>query len=248
MTNLLRSLLRFMGRTYLFLYATLCGQHPHERPWHFQWLSTRDLKRDLRGLLPGLEGCVLDLGCGSQPYRELLHRASAYVGADVEEREGLDAVLVPGKPLPFADASFDAIICTQVLEHVEDLSQVLAEMARVLRSGGVLVASVPFIFQIHGAPFDFRRFTEFGIAAALKEHRVEQMSRHGGAGSALAILGLNWIECSLTRGPVGWLFKALALPLWIPFCLVVNLLALAVDALDTTGAFAHNLLVVARRQ
>jgi SAM-dependent methyltransferase len=248
MTDLLRSLLRLMGRTYLCLYTALCGKHPFERPWHFQWLSTRDLKRDLRRILPTLTGRVLDLGCGSQPYRALLSQASEYVGADVEERDGLEARLVPGEPLPFADATFDAIVCTQVLEHVEDLSQILAEITRVLKPGGTLVASVPFIFQIHGAPHDYRRFTEFGITTALKGYHMEMLSRHGGAGSALAILWLNWIECSLTRGTVGWCFKALALPLWVPFCLIVNLLALAMDNMDATEAFAHNLLVVARRQ
>jgi len=248
MTDLLRSLLRFMGRTYLCLYAALCGKPPFERPWHFQWLSTRDLKCDLRRILPTLTGRVLDLGCGSQPYRALLPQTASYVGADVEERDGVDARLIPGEPLPFANASFDGIVCTQVLEHVEDLTQILDEITRVLKPGGMLVASVPFIFQIHGAPHDYRRFTEFGILAALKGHRVETLSRHGGAGSALAILLLNWIECSLTRSPVGWCFKALALPLWVPFCLVVNLLALGMDSLDATGAFAHNLLVVARRK
>jgi Methylase involved in ubiquinone/menaquinone biosynthesis len=240
-------LARLLGQAYRGLYASLCGSPPRLFPWHFQWLATRDLLRDLRRILPTLTGRVLDLGCGSQPYRPMLALASHYVGADLEQREGVDVLLTPGAPLPFAETSFDAIICTQVLEHVEDLGQVLAELARVLRPGGQLIVSVPCIFQVHGAPHDYRRFTEFGIAAALRGYNLEQTSRHGGAGSAMAILGLNWIECSLSRGLLGRCCKALALPLWVPFCLCVNLLALGVDALDATGAFAHNLLVVARK-
>ena len=248
MTEVLRSFLRLMGRACLGLYAILCGRHPHERPWHFQWLSTRDLKRDLRRILPTLTGRVLDLGCGSQPYRALLTAASGYVGADVEFRDGLDAVLTPGEPLPFRDASFDAIVCTQVLEHVKDLGHTLSEMARVLRPGGMLVVSVPFIFQVHGAPHDYRRFSEHGIASLLRGFSIETISRHGGVGSAVTILLFNCMDFRLGMTPLGWCVKVLTMPAWVVLSFVANMVALLVDRLDTTQLFYHNLLVAARRE
>lgn len=246
--DLLRDALKGFARGHGRVYAALCGRPPALRPWHFQWLSTRSLNRELRRLLPGLGGQVLDLGCGLQPYRSLLSQAQGYTGADVEQRPGVDVQLVPGQPLPFADASFDAILCTQVLEHVADLDPVLAEMRRVLRPGGVLVVSVPFIYQVHGAPHDYRRLTEYGLAAALQGYSLETLSRHGGAGSALGILLLNFVECRMGLGSLLWSMKALCLPLWILFSLVVNMAALALDRLDTTMMFYHNLLVVARRE
>lgn len=247
MTASLSSLQHSLGKAYQDLYDALCGRHPQQRPWHYQWLPTRDLTRDLRRILPTLEGRVLDLGCGAQPYRAWLAKSLQYVGADVEPGPGLDAVLVPGQGLPFADASFDAVVCTQVLEHVEDLDQVLAEIARVLKPSGALVASVPCIYHLHGIPHDYRRFTEFGLRSLLKNYRVEFVSRHGGVGSSMTILGLNWIFCSLTRGTAGKVCKVLTLPLWLPFCLCANLFAVLLDAVDATDSFAHNLLAVARK-
>lgn len=243
----LRRALRRLWTAYDRTYAGLCGRHPHERPWHFQWLSTRELKRDLAQALPLLRGRVLDLGCGAQPYRALLSPAADYTGADVQPGQGVDALLTPGEPLPFPDGCFDAILCTQVLEHVEDLGGTVAEMRRVLRPGGLLLVSVPAIYQVHGAPHDYRRFTEHGLASELRGFRIQTLSRHGGIGSALAVLLLNFIELRLGLSLPGWAFKAACLPLWVALSLAVNLLALAGDGLDGTGAFAHNLFAVARR-
>jgi hypothetical protein len=53
---------------YRATYDTLCGRHPWERHWHFQWLAATDLRRELRRTLPKLSGRVLDVGCGQKPY------------------------------------------------------------------------------------------------------------------------------------------------------------------------------------
>lgn len=63
--------------------------------------------------------------------------------------------------LPFRDAVFDAVICSEMLEHVLDPVTVLKEISRVLKPNGVLLASVPFLNRIHGDPYDFGRYTDF---------------------------------------------------------------------------------------
>lgn len=245
--DLLRDLLKGIGRLHDRLYGALCGWPPFLRPLHFQWLSIHHLNNELVRVLPGLEGTVLDLGCGLKPYRKLMARAAGYTGADIEPKPGLDVLLVPGGPLPFADASFDVLLCTQVLEHVADLEGLCAEMRRVLRPGGMLVASVPFIYQVHGSPHDYRRFTEYGLTAALTGFQVESLNRQGGIGSSLGILLLNWLDQQLGSNVATWALKIVCLPLWVLFSLAVNLVASVVDRLDTTAVFYHNLLVVARR-
>lgn len=62
--------------------------------------------------------------------------------------------------LPFADGTFDAVICAELLEHVFDPRQVVREIRRVLRPGGRVLITVPFLVPIHGDPGDFGRYTD----------------------------------------------------------------------------------------
>ncbi|MBE3141517.1 MAG: class I SAM-dependent methyltransferase [Thermoplasmata archaeon] len=63
--------------------------------------------------------------------------------------------------IPFADNSFDVVICSELLEHVPNPPDVLSEVYRVLRPGGLLLICVPFLYQIHSDPYDFGRYTDY---------------------------------------------------------------------------------------
>ncbi|MGE4552059.1 MAG: methyltransferase domain-containing protein [Desulfovibrionaceae bacterium] len=247
MRETIKSLCRSIFGLYPVVYRALCGRHPDLYPWHFLWLALRDLNRDLRAVLPTLQGRVLDLGCGHQPYRGLFTRADAYTGCDVTEQPGVDVVITPDGPLPFPDGSFDAALSTQVFEHVADLDHTVGELRRILAPGGRLVVSVPFIFQVHGAPHDYRRLTEYGAVQALPGFEVEEVRRQGAIGSSLAVLLLSWMDTQLGANVYSWTVKCLLLPVWIPFCLLVNLAGLGLDLLDSTRCSYHNLLLVARK-
>ncbi|MBU6407886.1 MAG: methyltransferase domain-containing protein [Alphaproteobacteria bacterium] len=67
--------------------------------------------------------------------------------------------------IPFPDATFDYVLCTEVLEHVENPGELIAEMRRVLRPGGLIVATVPFSARVHHAPHDFHRYTRYRLAS-----------------------------------------------------------------------------------
>ena len=62
--------------------------------------------------------------------------------------------------IPVQDGCFDAVICSELLEHVPDPLAVLREVYRVLRAGGTLLVCVPFLYRIHGDPYDFGRYTD----------------------------------------------------------------------------------------
>ena len=72
--------------------------------------------------------------------------------------------------LPVNPASFDAVLCTEVLEHLRHPDAVLAELARVLVPGGRLCLTVPFVWPLHEEPFDFFRYTPFALSEMLQEH------------------------------------------------------------------------------
>jgi SAM-dependent methyltransferase len=117
-----------------------------------------------------LQGRLLDYGCGGSPYARVLPQFAPYVRADITAGEGIDHVLDARGNLPREpDASYDVILSTQVLEHVADPERYLAEAFRLLRPGGSLVLTTHGFFPEHGCPYDFHRWTGYGL-----EHAVTQ--------------------------------------------------------------------------
>jgi ubiquinone/menaquinone biosynthesis C-methylase UbiE len=116
-----------------------------------------------------INGRVLDLGCGSKPYQELF-KTSEYIGVDVEvsghkHNDSCIDYFYDGKILPFDDNTFDSIVCFEVLEHVVDIELTLQECRRVLKDQGKMLVSMPFLWGEHEKPYDFRRFTTYGLEA-----------------------------------------------------------------------------------
>lgn len=114
---------------------------------------------------------VLDAGAGEAPYRPLFAHCN-YVTQDWpgtvhEGARGAD-IVADLHDLPVADGSFDAVVCTEVLEHVAEPARVLDELARVLRPGGSLVLTVPFVGGLHEEPHDHYRYTSHGLRGLLE--------------------------------------------------------------------------------
>jgi len=235
-----------LGRAYRALYEKLCGRHPSLRPWHSQWLAAHLLNRDLEAHLPGLPGRVLDVGCGQQPYRRLLKSASEYAGADVTAGPTVDIVIVPNRPWPIEDGHFDAVLMTQVVEYLNDVEAAVSEMRRVLKPGGIAVVSFPFIFNEHGAN-DYLRLSARSVPAFFAGFSPLAVSRQGALGSTMGTLFLNWLDQSLNLNRPLRLLRPLLLPLWLPLCLVVNLLSLVVNLLDRTNCYYGNVFLVMRK-
>ena len=109
---------------------------------------------------------LFDVGAGDSPYRELFDHVD-YTSNDWTHsvHPGARAVDVvgPAHDLPVEDESFDAVLFTEVLEHTPNPGEVLVELHRVLRPGGRLFMTTPFVWELHEAPFDFFRYTAWGL-------------------------------------------------------------------------------------
>jgi SAM-dependent methyltransferase len=138
------------------------------------FITRSKLFREIKKVSSFIGGRVLDVGCGQKPYQSLFP-ATEYVGMDVEisghnhADEQID-VYYDGILFPFEDHSFDSIICNQVLEHVATPCVTLSEIHRVLKPQGYVLLTVPFLADEHEQPFDFYRYTSFGMKYLLEDN------------------------------------------------------------------------------
>jgi hypothetical protein len=110
---------------------------------------------------------ILDYGCGGSPYRSLFPN-SEYLRGDFTPCRGLDFLLPADSSIPVPDASFDMVLSTQVLEHVPEPAHYVTECYRVLKPGGFLLLTTHGLFEDHGCPYDFQRWTADGLRFLLE--------------------------------------------------------------------------------
>lgn len=136
-----------------------------------------------------LRGEVLDAGCGMMPYRALIStNGGRYHGFDVAARaEGVEFIGDLQDAPALGNATFDGVLCSEVLEHVPEGERALATLARVLRPGGVLVLSMPFLARLHEEPHDHARWTEHALRHRLGAagFTVREVVRTGGLATFL---------------------------------------------------------------
>jgi SAM-dependent methyltransferase len=137
------------------------------------YLIRRIIAQGIRENAPMLSGRILDYGCGSKPYERLFPNQE-YIGIDVKEsghpseRKRAD-FFFDGSTLPFRDSEFDSVLISEVVEHLFDLNSSLLEINRVIRPGGKILITCPFVWSLHEEPYDFARYTPFALRAELEK-------------------------------------------------------------------------------
>jgi SAM-dependent methyltransferase len=124
-------------------------------------LTRQGIDAFLRRELRDVDGLVLDLGAGLRPFAGLLPGRT--IALDHRARPEID-LIGDAHRLPFGDATFDAIVCTEVFEHLLEPPAAAREMIRVLKPGGRLALTTRFCFPLHERPSDFWRFTPYTLA------------------------------------------------------------------------------------
>jgi SAM-dependent methyltransferase len=142
--------------------------------------SRSGLRKAIGQMARHLNGRLLDVGCGRKPYRELF-QTDVYIGLEIdtpENRENKQAdFFYDGNTFPFAGHSFDGIVCNQVLEHVFTPDLFLAEIRRVLKAQCLLLLTVPFVWDEHEQPWDYARYSSFGLKSLLEKNGFEVMQQ-----------------------------------------------------------------------
>ena len=169
---------------------------------------------------------------------------------DVEVSGAKNSMKIPdhyydGLNLPFDTGSVDGVISTQVLEHVPDARLLIKEMSRIVKPNGSIILSIPFVWQEHEIPFDFSRFTSFGITELLSDagFEIEEIIKDTSSIESIAILLNVYIHNNLTpKIPgIGFLFNLI-------FCFPIQLIAITLKSiLPDKGSLYLNLIVKAKK-
>ncbi len=204
---------------------------------HPQWQANRLQRQSSLYFVDIDNALVLDIGSGNADYQ--LPESNRFVRIDYPETgrhyRNRPDIHADARMLPFKTASVDRVLLLEVLEHIPDTAPVMEEIQRVLKPGGVLYISVPFIYPAHDLPHDYFRFSVEGLQYLLQKHGLqpEIIRRHGNSVvSLLQIANLVLLE------PVRQLLdrsRMLAIGCFLllyPLCLLNNMLSIPVAWLD----------------
>lgn len=179
-----------------------------------------------------ITGKVLDVGAGEISRYDQYFHASEYVRMDVRHGEKVD-IVGSADDIPLEDETFDAVVCTQVFEHLEHPEKSAKEICRVLKPEGFLLITAPQMNELHEEPYDFFRYTKYGLVSMFESagFRVEDISQRGGYFSTNAQMRIRYLidRFSLYHRPV--LGKLIA-----PFCLLYGKFCISLDSVDQSDA------------
>ncbi|MFO0320839.1 MAG: methyltransferase domain-containing protein [Bacteroidota bacterium] len=183
----------------------------------------------LKPFLSKTRGDLLDLGCGESPYRFLINEnQNKYFGLDIADADKFDysrkdIMHFDGKNIPFENERFDYLICTEVLEHVEDYQSLVNEVHRVMKTNGEAIFTIPWSARYHYIPYDYYRYTPSKLKAIfLKFSKVEITPRGTDVTSISAKIVVLFFRNIFPQEKWTYIFS----PIWILFSplLIISIL------------------------
>ncbi len=140
-------------------------------PFYF---ARKGLYTNVSSLVSNLTGKLLDVGCGTKPYENICDNVSEYIGLEIDDEgnrnHSFADVFYDGKTIPFEDKKFDSILSNQVFEHVFNPNEFLKEINRVTKMEGIFLMTVPFVWDEHEQPYDYARYSSFGLKYILDKN------------------------------------------------------------------------------
>ena len=194
-----------------------------------------------------LSGSLIDIGCGSKPYKDMLSPfVDEHVGVDhkatFHDKSNID-LFGTAYEIPADNKSFDSAICTAVLEHLEEPEQALRECHRVLKPGGAAIYSVPFIWHLHEEPRDFYRYSKYGLKYLFEKTGFEVLEITPLSGFWVTFAQLFVYNLyRFNRGPLRYI------PVIPALGLVIQGISYILDRIDKSEQWTWMYMVVVRKK
>ncbi len=223
-------------------------------PFHAGYWCRVRIDRAIAASAKMASGRLLDVGCGTKPYRHLFGpHTTTYLGLEYSPESGYRGNLADlcgdAAALPIADGTIDTILCTEVLEHVPDPEGTIAEFARVLAPGGIVITTAPFAFPVHDE-YDFFRYSPKGVATIMERHGLEVQKIEPLSGTAVTLalnLNMYWFGAfiwSKPLYPIGLLLR----PLLLLIVFIINAIGGLFEVLLPQSLLAFNHLTIAHKK
>jgi SAM-dependent methyltransferase len=190
------------------------------------------LKKQISTIAHYVGGRVLDVGAGGNDRYSNLFKYTEYIKMDVSSGENVD-VVGSAEAVPFPQDSFDSVVCTQVFEHLARPHVCAKEIYRVLKKNGVAIVSVPQMNELHEEPYDFFRYTKFGLEQMFSDagFTMVECNQRGGFFSTIAQMKIRYLidRLHLYKRPIGGrIFNQIAR--------VIGIFSIWLDKMDTSIA------------
>ena len=238
-------------------------------PLNPYWLDWSKLRGSVEELANYASGTLLDVGVSEGPYREIFEPiVDRYYGLEYppsildkqpdlwnildRAKESVE-VFGDGNLLPFATGSCDTVLCTEVLEHLPRPDTCLAEMARVLKPGGRLLLTVPFMQPLHELPSDYYRFTPSSLehlvrASALEPEKIEPRGNFASAlGAMLSQFLLRALGATKRQSDGSVILSRWRSTLLLPFLAVIQIAFHLASKISHDTTVCQGYWVVARK-
>ncbi len=215
------------------------------------WLAIKINNGIVKRNLFRLKGIVYDLGCGTRPYeQDILQVSDRYIGVDwgsTLHTLSADIVADLNKPLPIESSVADAVTSFQVLEHLSEPQTMLNEAYRILKDDGEIILTVPFQWWVHEAPYDFFRYTPYGLKYLFEKAGFQEVEVEASSGFfSMWILKMNYFSTRFIRGPrfLQKILKAFLIIIWF----ICQKLASLLDRLDKNWELETSGYIVTARK
>jgi len=228
--------------------SSLCHKHPNLG--HHNWLVYKIMDKAIgEAVRKYAKGKLLDIGCGEKPYENMTKPyITEHVGLDHENS-------IPNKSkvdlfgnaynILVENEYFDTILCTAVLEHLEEPHKAIMETNRVLKTGGYCIYTVPLFWHLHEEPRDFYRFTKYGLKYLFEKNGFEIVELKPLSGfwvtfGQLFVYYLRRFRSRRKINPLWWLIP--------PIGVVIQGIAYMLDHLDKAEQWTWMYIVIAKKK
>lgn len=185
------------------------------------WLLYKIADRFLEKYSVLIKGHLVDLGCGEAPYKNyFLQFAETYTGVDwtnTLHNSQADVVSDLNKKIDLENNIADTIVSFSVMEHLREPQVFLDESYRILKDGGIIILQVPWQWWVHEAPYDYFRYTPYGLKYLFEKAGFTDIEIEAQNGFFTTwIIKMNYFTTRFVRGPkpLKWLIKLALLPFW----------------------------------